>query len=247
MIKVILIDDEKHAIVTLQHMIEKFDDVEILATTQKSTEAKELIEKHKPDLVFLDIEMPFMNGFEVLEQFADINFKVIFTTAYNQYAIKALRVNALDYLMKPVDKDELREALDKFVNNELFTTHEQLQQVSQFSSGKIQDTLALSTQEGLHFVKVDDIMYLEASGCYTYIIMNDGVKHLVSKNLAIFEDVLKGNSLFFRPHKSHVVKKRAVSATSGSENYPYAYVNGEKGLPASATVDGATVIYTYTD
>ncbi|RZJ72884.1 LytTR family DNA-binding domain-containing protein [Flavobacterium sp.] len=210
MIKVILIDDEKHAIVTLQHMLEKFDDVQILATTQKSTEAKELIEKHKPDLVFLDIEMPFLNGFEVLEQFAEIPFKVVFTTAYNQYAIKALRVNALDYLMKPIDKDELREALDKYVNNELSTTPEQVQQVSQFSSGKIPDTLALSTQEGLHFVKVEDISYLEASGCYTYIFMSDNTKHLVSKNLAIFEDVLKENPLFFRPHKSHVVNLKCI-------------------------------------
>lgn len=210
MIKVILIDDEKHAIVTLQHMIEKFADVQVLATTQKSTEAKELIEKHKPDLVFLDIEMPFLNGFEVLEQFAEIPCKVVFTTAYNQYAIKALRMNALDYLMKPIDKDELREALDKYVNNELVTTTEQVQQVSQFSSGKIPDTLALSTQEGLHFVKVDDIMYLEASGCYTYIFMHDNTKHLVSKNLAIFEDVLKENPLFFRPHKSHVANLKFI-------------------------------------
>lgn len=210
MIKVILIDDEKHALVTLEHIIEKFDDVQVIATTQKSTEAKALIEKHRPDLVFLDIEMPFLSGFEVLEQFEEIPFKVVFTTAYNQYAIKALRMNALDYLMKPVDKDELREALDKFVNNELVTTPEQVQQVSQFTSGKILDTLALSTQEGLHFVKVDDIMYLEASGCYTYIIMSNNTRHLVSKNLAVFEEVLKGNALFFRPHKSHVVNLKCI-------------------------------------
>lgn len=175
--------------------------------------------------------MPFLSGFEVLEQFNEIDFKVVFTTAYNQYAIKALRLNALDYLMKPVDQDELREALDKFVNNEIVTTPEQVQQVGRFSSDKIPDTLALSTQEGLHFVKVGNIMYLEASGCYTYIFMEDNSRHLVSKNLAIFEEVLKGNHLFFRPHKSHVVNLRFIRN----------YIRGEGGELIMANGSGITL------
>ena len=219
MIKVILIDDERHALVTLQHALQKFDDVEIVATTQKSTEAKALIEQHQTDLIFLDIEMPFLNGFEVLEQFEEIRFKVVFTTAYNQYAIKALRMNAMDYLMKPIDHKELREALDKYLNNELVTTQEQVQQIATFNTGKMLDTLALSTQEGLHFVKTDDIMFLEASGCYTYIYMNNNIKHLVSKNLAVFEEVLKDNPIFFRPHKSHVINLKYIKQ----------YIRGEGG------------------
>ncbi|GEP50632.1 DNA-binding response regulator [Flavobacterium noncentrifugens] len=219
MIKVIIIDDEKHAIVTLQHELEKFADVQVLATTQKSQDAKALIEQHKPDLIFIDIEMPFMNGFEVLEQFENIDFKVVFTTAYNQYAIKAIRMNALDYLLKPIDSDELRAALDMFVNNEMASSSEQIQQLSRFNSGKITDTLALSTQEGLHFVKTDDIMYLEASGCYTYIFMNNNTKHLVSKNLAIFEEVLKDNPIYFRPHKSHIINLKCIKQ----------YIRGEGG------------------
>ena len=219
MIKVLLVDDEKHALVTLAHLLEKFTDVEVLAATQKSQDAKAMIELHKPDLVFLDIEMPFMTGFEVLEQFETLPFKVIFTTAYNHYAIKALRVNALDYLMKPVDAEELREALDKYINNELFTTPEQLQQLSKFSSDKVPDTLALSTQEGIHFVKVDDIMYLEASGCYTYLFMKNETKHLVSKNLAVFEEVLRENPVFFRPHKSHLINLKYIRQ----------YIRGEGG------------------
>ena len=219
MIKVILIDDERHALVTLQHALQKFDDVEIVATTQKSTEAKALIEQHQPDLIFLDIEMPFLNGFEVLEQFEEIHFKVVFTTAYNQYAIKALRMNAMDYLMKPIDHKELREALDKYLNNELVTTQEQVQQIATFNTGKMLDTLALSTQEGLHFVKTDDIMFLEASGCYTYIYMNNNIKHLVSKNLAVFEEVLKDNPIYFRPHKSHIINLKFIKQ----------YIRGEGG------------------
>jgi len=219
MIRVILIDDERHALVTLQHELQKFNDVEILATTQKSTEAKALIEQHKPDLVFLDIEMPFLNGFEVLEQFETIDFKVVFITAYNQYAIKALRMNAMDYLMKPIDSEELRAALDKYINKEIVTTQEQVQQLNQFNSVKILDTLALSTQEGLHFVKTDDIMFLEASGCYTYIFMNNNTKHLVSKNLAVFEEVLKDNPIYFRPHKSHIINLKFIKQ----------YIRGEGG------------------
>ena len=214
-----LIDDEKHAIVTLSHALEQFEDVSIVATTQKSTLARELIEQHQPDLVFLDIEMPFLNGFEVLEQFETIPFKVVFTTAYNQYAIKALRMNALDYLLKPIETEELRTALDNFTNNEMVTTPEQIGQLNRFTSGKIQDTLALSTQEGLYFVNTDDIMYLEASGCYTYIFMLDGTKHLVSKNLAVFEEVLKDNPIYFRPHKSHVINLKFIKQ----------YIRGEGG------------------
>lgn len=219
MIRVLLVDDEKHALVTLQHTLQKFDDVEVVEATQNSVEAKALIDELKPDLVFLDIEMPFLNGFELLEQFDEITFKVVFTTAYNQYAIKALRMNALDYLLKPIDKQELREALDKYVKNELLTTNEQLQQLKQFNSGKITDTLALSTQEGLHFVNVETIMHLEASGCYTYIYMKDGSKHLVSKNLAVFEEVLKDNPIFFRPHKSNIINLKFIKQ----------YIRGEGG------------------
>ena len=97
MIKVMIIDDEKHCITTLQHLLKNFkDEVEVVATTQQSIHAKALIEEHKPHLVFLDIEMPIMNGLELLEQFTSLPFETIFTTAYDQYAIKALRLSALD-------------------------------------------------------------------------------------------------------------------------------------------------------
>ena len=219
MIKAILVDDEKHALVTLQHTLKKFEEIEVVGVTQKSPDAKALIEQLQPDIVFLDIEMPFLNGFEVLEQFEEINFKVVFTTAYNQYAIKALRMNALDYLLKPIDEGEMRAAIDKYINKELVTTNEQIQQLTRFNTGKILDTLALSTQEGLHFVKVDTIMYLEASGCYTYIYMADGKKHLVSKNLAVFEEVLKDNPIYFRPHKSNIINLKFIKQ----------YIRGEGG------------------
>ena len=219
MINVLIIDDENHCIITLQHLLSDFKNVAVLATTQDSTKAKELVEQHKPDLVFLDIEMPILNGFDVLNQFGTIPFKVVFTTAYDQYAIKALKLNALDYLLKPIDYNDIEQVLEKFKAEEMHISKDQLNHLHQFVNGKMQDTIALSTQEGLHFVKIDEIMYLEASSCYTYIVMNDKTKHLASKTMANFEEVLQDNSLFFRAHKSHIVNLKFIKQ----------YIRGEGG------------------
>jgi two-component system LytT family response regulator len=219
MIKAIIIDDEKHCIVTLNHLLTQLDNVEVVAVTQDSTQAKKLIEQYQPNLVFLDIEMPEMNGFDVINQFENPKFKVIFTTAYDQYALKALRLNALDYLLKPIDKKDIVEALEKYQNQELIISKDQVQNLHFFNNGKMQDTIALSTQQGLLFVKIDDIMYLEADSCYTHIVMNDKTKHLASKTMATFEEVLLDNSLFFRAHKSHIVNLKFIKQ----------YIRGEGG------------------
>lgn len=219
MIKAIIIDDEKHCIVTLEHLIAQLDAITVVAKTQNSTEAKSLIEEHQPDIVFLDIEMPEMSGFDVINQYDKLPFKVIFTTAYDQYALKALRLNALDYLLKPIDINDIKEALTKYENKELSISKDQIQNLHVFTNGKMQDTIALSTQQGLLFVKIDDIMYLEASSCYTYIVMSDKTKHLASKTMATFEEVLNDNALFFRTHKSHIVNLKFIKQ----------YIRGEGG------------------
>jgi two-component system, LytTR family, response regulator len=219
MIKAIIIDDEKHCIVTLEHLISQLDNIVIVAATQDSIQAKNLIEEHQPDIVFLDIEMPEMNGFDVINQFDKLPFKVIFTTAYDQYALKALRLNALDYLLKPISINDIQDALTKYENKELSISKDQIQNLHVFANGKMQDTIALSTQQGLLFVKIDDIMYLEASSCYTYIVMSDKTKHLASKTMATFEEVLNDNALFFRTHKSHIVNLKFIKQ----------YIRGEGG------------------
>jgi two-component system, LytTR family, response regulator len=219
MIKAIIIDDEKHCIVTLEHLIAQLDNIVIVAATQNSTQAKNLIEEHQPDIVFLDIEMPEMSGFDVINQFDKLPFKVIFTTAYDQYALKALRLNALDYLLKPISINDIQDALTKYENKELSISKDQIQNLHVFANGKMQDTIALSTQQGLLFVKIDDIMYLEASSCYTYIVMSDKTKHLASKTMATFEEVLNDNALFFRTHKSHIVNLKFIKQ----------YIRGEGG------------------
>lgn len=219
MIKAILVDDEKHALITLEHLLNKNEDIEILASIQQSTEAKELIDKLQPDLLFLDIEMPNLNGFELLHQFDQIPFKVIFTTAYDQYAIKALKINALDYLLKPIDPEELRNALDRYIEDQILTSEEQISHLNQFKNNQMTDTLALSTSKGLFFIKIQDIMYFEADGSYTHVILSNGESHLVSKSLANFEEVLADNPLFFRSHKSHLVNLKFIKQ----------YIRGEGG------------------
>ncbi len=220
MIKVVLIDDEKHCTSTLQFQLEQEDDIEIIHIINDPREAKKVLETSSIDLVFLDIEMPHLNGFELLSQFDKIPFKLIFTTAYNQYAIKALRLNALDYLLKPIDSDDLTNALNNYRKESILAIeNNQLQNLHLFNNGKMQDTIALSTSHGLLFVKIDEIMYLEASSCYTYLIMHDNTKHLASKTMANFEEILMDNPLFFRAHKSFVVNIKFIKE----------YIRGEGG------------------
>ncbi|AEA46018.1 LytR/AlgR family response regulator transcription factor [Fluviicola taffensis] len=210
MIKVLLIDDEKHCLITLEFILKQLDEVQIIGMVQNSNDGIKLVEEFNPDIVFLDIEMPNQNGFDFLAQFTTIPFKVIFTTAYDQYAVKALRMNALDYLLKPIDKTDLIQALDNYKIENQKITDEQIQNLHLFRNGKIQDTIALSTQSGLIFIKIEEIMYLEASSSYTYLIMKDKTKHLASKTMATFEDVLIDNPIFFRAHKSHIVNLKSI-------------------------------------
>lgn len=206
MIKTVIIDDEQHAVEFLEYQLQKFDDVEILGTLQSSLDAKEFIERHQPDLVFLDIEMPQKNGFEILQQFVNPPFKVVFTTAYQEYALRALKIHALDYLLKPIDKVELRLALDAYLNEQLFTTDEQITRLGKFKMGQMAETLALSGLKDIHFIPVKDIMYFEAAGgSYTTLTTEDGKEHIVSKGIGNFESLLADNPLFFRAHKSFVI------------------------------------------
>ncbi len=220
MINVFLIDDEKHCTSTLQFLLEQNEEVAIIGVQNDARKALEILKKKEVDLVFLDIEMPFMNGFELLSQWDEVPFKTIFTTAYNQYAIKALRMNALDYLLKPIDAEDLNNALNKYKTASIEPINNgQLQNLHLFNNGKMQDTIALSTLQGLIFVKIEEIMYLEASSCYTYIILKNNTKHLASKTMANFEDILSDNALFFRAHKSYLVNLKFIKE----------YIRGEGG------------------
>ena len=219
-IKAAIIDDEMHGIKTLSHLLQKhFPQVTLVFTTMDSTEAKALVEKNKPDIVFLDIEMQALNGLKFLSLFDDISFKVIFTTAYDQYAIKAIRLNALDYLLKPIAKKELGDALEKYRLEKNKISKEQISHLHLFKENKITDTIALSTLQGLFFVKISEIMYLEAEDCYTHVTIKDGKKHLVSKTLGNFDELFADEKTFFRAHKSFLINL----------SYLKQYIRGEGG------------------
>lgn len=227
MIKSIIIDDEKHCLITLQHLLQITGEVEILSCIQKSCEAEQAIRELKPDLVFIDIEMPNLNGFEVLSQFEDFPFKVIFTTAYHQYAIRALKMNALDYLLKPISLEDIRGVMEKYKANKIEIGKSQISNMYKFSYEGFQDTIALSVQEGLIFVKLSEIIYIEGSRSYSTITMMDNKQHVVSKNLLVFEEVLAEHSFFFRPHKSFLVNLKFIKQYIRGEGGEIIMVNGK--------------------
>lgn len=222
MIKALLIDDEKHCIDTLLSMIHKyFRQIQIAAVCYSGSEAIVQIQKVQPQLVFLDVEMDDMTGFEMLQSLPAIDFDIIFTTAFNQYAIRAIKFGALDYLVKPIDKDELSVAIDKFISRTYRDPSKQLSALlthlkkdNNFSLPKI----ALPALNGYELVPVNDIMFCESKSNYTHIFLQNDKKVIVSRTLKEMEELL--NELpFFRIHHSFLVNL----------HYAIRYVKGDGG------------------
>lgn len=208
MINAILIDDEITGLESLRMAIEKYcPDVFIVGRYSTPQQGLAGIKEHNPDLVFLDVQMPQMSGFDVLQQAAPVTFDVIFVSAHDQYAIKAIKFSALDYLLKPIDVDELIHAVKKVkerVNSK--TNPYQYQSVLnniQLRTGKI-EKLAVPSAEGIDFFNTQDIIYCRADGSYTAIILRNKQQVLVCKNLKDFESILM-DSGFCRVHHSYLV------------------------------------------
>lgn len=212
MIKTIIIDDKAANITTLSKLLQLYcPQINVCATAEDIQEGYNTIIKFQPALIFLDIEMPDGSGFELLRKFELLNFEVIFTTAYNQYAIQAFRENALDYLLKPIDIDNLQRAVAKAdvqINLKHRNTHiEQYMQKQQVPpAGKI----SIPVLDGYLFINYEDIVRCEASGSYSHFFMSDGKKLLVSMRLKECEDLLP-RELFFRIHHSHIINLRFIA------------------------------------
>jgi two-component system, LytTR family, response regulator len=226
MITAIIIDDEPKGRLALREKIAGYcPQVKILAEAENGQEGLLLIRHHHPQLVFLDIEMPRMNGFEMLNELAEKNFQVVFTTAYDQYAIKAIKFAAFDYLLKPVDIEELKTAISKAelliknagVNNQTKTQADLLLQIMQHPKKQF-NKLAIPTLEGLLFYDVNEIVHLEANSNYTNIYFSNKSKILASRTLKDFEELLPEN-VFFRTHHSHLINL----------NYIKRYIKGDGG------------------
>lgn len=235
MIQAIIIDDEKKCISLLAKMIgETLPDVSIIATTTQPEEGIKLIRQYEPDLVFLDIEMPKKNGFEVLDATKDIVYEIIFTTAYDQYAIKAIRFSALDYLLKPVDRDELVHSVQRYKSKHVSDTRQQQIEIlfnNLRNLSKPFNKISVATLEGVIFINTNEILYCEATGSYTILYLVGGEKITTSKPLKDFEELLREHS-FFRIHHSYLVNineiKRYLKGEGG-----YVLMSNNTELPVS--------------
>lgn len=208
MIKCILIDDERNALEMMEWLLKTYcPQVEIAALCNSAEQGIDAIQKHKPDVIFLDIEMPKMNGFDMLEKFDKLTFEVVFCTAYDQFAIKAFRYSALNYLLKPVDPDDLKETVQRIEERRSVPTREQFELLLQNIQQPARNTpqrIALSTNDGLIFVPTQDIIYCEAESNYTNVVLAGGKKVLVSKVLKDIDEALSGPD-FYRVHSSFLI------------------------------------------
>jgi two-component system LytT family response regulator len=222
MLKAIIIDDEEGARETLKTLIQNYcTDITIEACFGNVPEGVVGINKIKPDLVFLDIEMPDYNGFELFGFFQEINFEIIFVTAYNEYALKAFEVSAIDYLLKPVELDGLQKAIQKVKEKKTLSNMSQrLELMNSISKGEEIKRITLPMNDGLLFVEVADIILFAADRAYTDVYLKNGSKITVSKPMRIFEDILNNRPLFFRPHRSHLINL----------NYVRKYLRGESNI-----------------
>lgn len=198
MIRTLLVDDEPFAVENLRTIIQKFDEnIHIIGAAHDFDDACEWILKEKPDLIFLDIEMPGGNGLDLLERLKPLETEVIIVTAYDQFALKALKNNALDYILKPINKIELLQAIEKA---KVKIKQKQHDTIDPNKDQKI----ALPTSDGLIFVLYQDIVYLESDTKYTYFHLKTNKKIMVSKNLGEYETILPSDK-FIRIHHKHIV------------------------------------------
>ena len=232
MIRCILIDDEADSLEVMEMLMKTYcPQVKIEAVCNNAEKGITAINQFRPDVVFLDIEMPNMNGFDMLEKFDDLFFDVVFITAYHQFAIKAFRYSALNYLLKPVDPDDLVKTIERVEKKKTAPLKEQMEMLlHHFRSPEKQaiSRIALTTSEGLLFVPTSDIIFCESDSNYTKVVLKDGRKILVSKPLKDLDDTLAGPD-FYRIHNSFLVNLNHIKK----------YIRGEGGYVIMD--DGSTV------
>src|SRR6476646_4776043 len=222
MIKAILIDDEVHCLDTLSMLITDFcPEVQVMEQCRSAKQGLEAVAKYQPAIIFLDIEMPVMNGFEFLEQLKEINFAIIFTTSYDQYAIKAIRFSALDYLLKPIDPKELITAVHKIETQKQLPVAEQFEMLLNQVHHKTKafKKIAVPTSEGFELIYADQILRCEADDNYTHLFLKNKNKIVACRTLKEVEEQLEDFSYFVRIHHSYLVNINEVTK----------YVRGEGG------------------
>ena len=231
MITATIVDDEPYCCETLVTLLERYcPDVKVLDICYSAADALKSVNEQKPQILFLDIEMPYMNGFELLEKLPEINFELIFTTSYDQYAIKAIRFSALDYLLKPIDREELQKAVQKVVSRKKYPLPQQIEILLQkLNHPTIPiNKIAIPTMEGLQMIFVESIINCNADSNYTILMLKNKQKITASRTLKEIEEMLE-DFPFARVHHSWLVNLNEVEK----------YVRGEGGYLLMS--DGTTV------
>ena len=220
MLTAIIVDDELYGRENLRIIIENYcPEIEVLGLADSVVSAKELVNIHHPDVVFLDINMPVLDGFDFLDEYEDRDFLVVFVSAHEEFGIRAVKAGAADYLLKPLNIKELKQT----VKNLLILKNKVIKIEPFHESNKI----ALPAAHGFDLIAFEDLIRLEADGCYTTIFVIDGRNKTVSRTLKEFEDTLpKGH--FFRAHKSHLINLKYVKDYSSFGGYNITMTDGSK-------------------
>lgn len=232
MIKSIIIDDEVHCLDTLSILLSDYcPEVQVVERCQSAKQGLMAVGQHQPDLIFLDIEMPVINGFDFLEHFKEISFAIIFTTSYDQYAIKAIRFSALDYLLKPIDPKELIAAVRKMQTQKQLPVPEQFQMLMNQVKHKdgVFNKIAIPTSEGFELIPAEQVLRCEADDNYTHLYLKNKTKIVACRTLKEIEEQLENFPSFIRVHHSYLVNLNEVNK----------YVRGEGGYLVMS--DGSTV------
>lgn len=225
----IILDDELYCSETLFYLIKKHCPQITKADVYTDPEqALEIVRQERPDILFLDVEMPFMSGFDFVQALGPTTVSIIFTTAYDTYAVQAFKVNAVDYLLKPIDKEELIQAVSKVAKKPQPLDQHLL-------SGLIRTALeqqaprkiTIHTVDGIHLLQLDDILYCKSEGSYSFIYLKDQPVLMVSKNLAEMEELIK-SSRFFRVHKSHLINQDHILKVNKADGGDVIMSNQEK-------------------
>ena len=220
-LQAIIVDDELSSVQNLHQKLTEFcPDVNVVATAQRPEDAILLIRQHKPDVIFLDIEMPRMSGFRMIEELGDCDFNIVFTTAYNHYAIDAIRISAFDYLTKPIVIKDLQHTIERLLKYRKTYTRDKMDvlRTSLDTPKNQEEKIAIPTSDGLEFIPIKTIIHIESSSNYSTLSLTDGKNVLVTRLLGDFEELLQPYN-FFRVHNSHLINMAHIKK----------YIRGEGG------------------
>ncbi|GAB3998678.1 LytTR family DNA-binding domain-containing protein [Spirosoma daeguense] len=234
MIRAVIIDDEPNAVGLLSlRLSQHCPQIDVVASCTNSHKGIQAIIDHEPDVVFLDIEMPQMNGFQLLEAVSGISFALVFVTAYDKFALKAFRYSAIDYLLKPIDTQELIEAVNR-IEKQQKTTAEQLDHLKHQLAGStklLPDKIALPYQNGVTFVDLKDVIYCESDDNYTKFYVLDGPHYLVTKSMRDIQDLLETRG-FMRVHRQYLINLNHIKKFVKGEG-SYLIMNNQQSIPVS--------------